>query len=214
MKKATKNQTEIESEIQVNEIAIESEPTEPTATEPTEQQPTEPTEPTEQPTEPTEQQPTEPTPEAQKKKRGRPKKSETNSEATAQKNSNEIENDIFASEKDFEQHKTEENKEKQQQQQQQKTIFNISGEMLLGAIDFTAPLLINFVGGAIEPELKKVPAQQFMLAEEERKTLLPAAEAVARENVKLSPVEMLLGGLLIVYTGKIYQAINEIRAKK
>ena len=83
--------------------------------------------------------------------------------------------------------------------------------MLLGAIDFTAPLFITYVGGFIEPKLKSVPASQFMLAEEERKTLLPAAEAVAKENVRLSPLEMLLGGLLIVYTGKIYQAINDVR---
>ena len=209
MKKATEKQIEIESEIAESEILIETEP-----------QPEQPEQPAQEPEQPTEQQPEQPASETQKKKRGRPKKKSTDSQTGEKTISENAENEIFANEQEFENHKKQEQEQQQQQQQQQqqeqeqqknKTIFNISGEMLLGAIDFTAPLFITYVGGFIEPKLKSVPASQFMLAEEERKTLLPAAEAVARENVRLSPLEMLLGGLLIVYTGKIYQAINDVR---
>lgn len=202
MKKATEKQIEIESEIVETEILIE-----------TEQQPEQPEQPAQEPEQPTEQQPEQPASETQKKKRGRPKKKATDSQTSEKTISENVENDIFANEQEFENHKKQEQQQQQQQEQEQKnkTIFNISGEMLLGAIDFTAPLFITYIGGFIEPKLKSIPASQFMLAEEERKTLLPAAEAVARENVRLSPLEMLLGGLLIVYTGKIYQAINEVR---
>ena len=207
MKKATEKQIEIESEIAESEILIETEP-----------QPEQPEQPAQEPEQPTEQQPEQPASETQKKKRGRPKKKSTDSQTGEKTISENAENEIFANEQEFENHKKQEQEQQQQQQQQQeqeqqknKTIFNISGEMLLGAIDFTAPLFITYVGGFIEPKLKSVPASQFMLAEEERKTLFPAAEAVARENVRLSPLEMLLGGLLIVYTGKIYQAINDVR---
>ena len=204
MKKATEKQIEIESEIAESEILIETEP-----------QPEQPEQPAQEPEQPTEQQPEQPASETQKKKRGRPKKKSTDSQTGEKTISENAENEIFANEQEFENHKKQEQEQQQQQQQEQeqknKTIFNISGEMLLGAIDFTAPLFITYVGGFIEPKLKSVPASQFMLAEEERKTLLPAAEAVARENVRLSPLEMLLGGLLIVYTGKIYQAINDVR---
>jgi type IV secretory pathway VirB10-like protein len=210
MKKATKKQTEIQSEIEEPVINL-TEPSQETIDSNETEQPTEPTEPTEQPTEPTEPTEQQVASETQKKKRGRPKKENSTSEKSAQQDSKNIENDIFANDKEFEQHKSEQQNKETEEQTKQKTIFNISGEMLLGAIDFTAPLFITYVGGFIEPKLKSVPASQFMLAEEERKTLLPAAEAVAKENVKLSPLEMLLGGLLIVYTGKIYQAINEVR---
>jgi hypothetical protein len=205
-KKQHKIQTEIESEIQDVVIEETEQPKEPEINEEINQQP-EP-EPEQKPTEP------EPEPE-QKKKRGRPKKTE--SKKTSE--SPNVENEIFATEDEYKEHQQKEQQQKEQQQkqqepEQQKSVFGISGEMLLGAIDFTFPVLINLVGGFIEPELKKIPASQFMLAEEERKTLLPAAEAVAKENVRLSPVEMLIGGLLIVYTGKIYQAVNEIKTRK
>ena len=204
-KKQHKIENEIESEIQDVVIEETEQPTEPESKDEINQQP-------EQQPEPEKK--IEPEPE-QKKKRGRPKKTE--SQKTIE--SSTIENEIFATEEQYKEHQQKEQQQKEQQQKQpepehQKSVFGISGEMLLGAIDFTFPVLINLVGGFIEPELKKIPASQFMLAEEEKKTLLPAAEAVAKENVRLSPVEMLLGGLLIVYTGKIYQAVNEIRTKK
>lgn len=207
MKKATEKQTEIESEIVDSEILIETEP-----------QPEQPEQTAQETEQPTEQEPEQPTSETQKKKRGRPKKKPTDSQTSEKTISENVENDIFANEQEFENHKKQEQEQQQQQQQEQeqknKTIFNISGEMLLGAIDFTSPLLITYVGGFIEPELKKVSPEKFMLLEEEKKVLLPAAEAVARENVRLSPMEMLIGGLLIVYTGKIYAAIKEIRRDK
>jgi hypothetical protein len=52
------------------------------------------------------------------------------------------------------------------------------------------------------------------LHETEKKALMPAAEAVAKENIRLTAMEMLLSGLLIIYTGKIYQAVKEIKQNK
>ena len=83
--------------------------------------------------------------------------------------------------------------------------------MLLGAIDFTAPLIITSIGGMLDKDIKKIKVEKLQLEEIEKKTLLPAAEAVAKEHIKLSAVEMLLSGLLIIYTGKIYQAVKEIK---
>jgi hypothetical protein len=206
-KKQTTTENEIQIETEVFEIVTEIETPEQEPEEKiTEQEPEEKT---------PEQEPEQKTPEQepeQKKKRGRPKKSDS-------KNIESSDSDIFASDKEYSDFQKKEQEQKQAQEKNEnpvenKTIFNISGEMLLGAIDFTAPLVINTIGGFIEPQLKTIPAHHFMLAEEEKKTLLPAAEAVAKENVRLSPIEMLLGGLLIVYTGKIYQAVNEIRARK
>jgi len=95
-----------------------------------------------------------------------------------------------------------------------KQLFSVSGEMLLGAIDFTAPLIITAIGGMVDKDIKKIKVENLQLEEIEKKTLLPAAEAVAKENIKLSAVEMLLSGLLIIYTGKIYQAVRDIKQQK
>jgi hypothetical protein len=90
-------------------------------------------------------------------------------------------------------------------------LFAVSGEMLLGAIDFTAPLLITTAGGFFDKDIKKIKVESLQLDETEKKALLPAAEAVAKENIRLSAMEMLLSGLLIIYTGKIYQAVKTIK---
>lgn len=95
-----------------------------------------------------------------------------------------------------------------------KQLFAVSGEMLLGAIDFTAPLIITTIGGMIDKDIKKIKVESLQLEEVEKKTLLPAAEAVAREHIRLSAVEMLISGLLIIYTGKMYQAVSEIKKSK
>jgi hypothetical protein len=134
------------------------------------------------------------------------KEEKTESEKTEE----EIKKQIFGNKKE---EKKEENK-KEAAAEPPKQLFAVSGEMLLGAIDFTLPLIITQAGGFFDKDIKKISVETLQLHETEKKALMPAAEAVAKENIRLTAMEMLLSGLLIIYTGKIYQAVKEIKQNK
>ena len=210
MKKSEKSpKTEIETEIETEVISHEPEP-EPTPEPEPEHIPEPEPEPIPEPE--IEPEPThEPVIEGAKK-RGRPRKNTEAATATEKPKkenpSKKIEAEIFSEKPEPE--KAPDN----QKAEKPKQLFAISGEMLLGAIDMAAPLVVTTIGGFLEPELKKVPFSRFQMDEIEKKTLLPAAEAVARENIQLTPMEMLLGGLAVIYFGKTYQVITEIKSRK